>query len=92
MPATEGRREDGVSDAQDDPERRTRERAYALWERAGRPDGRADEFWQQARAEEARAAATAAAEERIDEEARESFPASEPPSRTGVTGEGRRGR
>ena len=77
--------------AQDDPERRIRERAYALWERAGRPDGRADEFWQQARAEEARAAA-AAEEERIDEEARESFPASDPPSHTGITGEGRRGR
>jgi hypothetical protein len=26
-----------------------RERAFLLWERAGRPDGRADEFWYQAR-------------------------------------------
>jgi len=26
-----------------------RERAYALWERAGRPNDRADEFWYQAR-------------------------------------------
>ncbi len=25
-----------------------RERAYALWEEAGRPDGRADEHWRQA--------------------------------------------
>ncbi|EAA3799195.1 DUF2934 domain-containing protein, partial [Salmonella enterica subsp. enterica] len=25
-----------------------RERAYALWEKNGRPEGFADEFWQQA--------------------------------------------
>ena len=25
-----------------------RERAYLLWEQAGRPDGRADDFWHQA--------------------------------------------
>src|ERR1700729_1786875 len=25
-----------------------RERAFSLWEQAGRPDGRADEFWNQA--------------------------------------------
>jgi len=62
---------------------------YLLWERAGCPEGRADEFWEQARRDEARAAA---AEERIDEEARESFPASDPPSHTGITGERRRDR
>ncbi|HTR11668.1 MAG TPA: DUF2934 domain-containing protein [Roseiarcus sp.] len=28
-----------------------RERAYELWERAGRPNGRSDEFWFAARAE-----------------------------------------
>ena len=77
-----------MSGALQDPERRTRERAYALCERAGRPDGRADEFWEQARQDEA--ARTAAEEERIDEEARESFPASDPPSHIGITGEGRR--
>jgi Protein of unknown function (DUF2934) len=29
-------------------ERRVRERAYSLWERAGRPAGRADEVWEEA--------------------------------------------
>jgi hypothetical protein len=32
-------------------EDRVRERAYALWERNGRREGRSDEYWQQARAE-----------------------------------------
>jgi len=80
-----------MSDTRLDPDTRVRERAYLLRERAGRPEGRAEEFWEQARRdEEARAAA--GDEERIDEEARESFPASAPPSHTGITGEGRRRR
>lgn len=73
-----------------DPEMSVRERAYLLWERAGRPEGRAEEFWEQARRDEA--ARAAAEDERVDEEGRESFPASDPPSHTGITGEGRRGR
>jgi len=32
-------------------EERVRERAYAIWERAGRPEDRADEHWRQAEAE-----------------------------------------
>ena len=32
-------------------EDRVRERAYALWEKDGRPDGRSDEYWQQAQSE-----------------------------------------
>jgi hypothetical protein len=32
-------------------EARVRARAYALWEKDGRPDGRSDEYWQQARSE-----------------------------------------
>jgi hypothetical protein len=30
-------------------DRRTRERAYFLWEQEGRPEGRADEHWHAAR-------------------------------------------
>lgn len=32
-------------------EQRILERAYQLWEEAGRPDGRDNEFWHQAEAE-----------------------------------------
>jgi hypothetical protein len=32
-------------------EDRVRERAYALWEMDGRPDGRSEEYWRQARSE-----------------------------------------
>jgi hypothetical protein len=32
-------------------EERVRRRAYELWEEAGRPTGRADDYWRQARAE-----------------------------------------
>jgi hypothetical protein len=34
-----------------DFEEHIRNRAYALWERAGKPHGRSDEFWHAARAE-----------------------------------------
>jgi hypothetical protein len=36
----------------EDAERRTRERAYYLWEQEGRPEGRAEEHWHAARREE----------------------------------------
>jgi hypothetical protein len=78
-----------MSNDGDEFEQRVRERAYFLWERAGRPVVRADEFWQQALDEDARVAEE---EQRIDEEAQESFPASDPPSHTCITGEGRRDR
>jgi hypothetical protein len=32
-------------------EDRVRDRAYALWEKDDRPDGRSDEYWQLARSE-----------------------------------------
>ena len=38
-----------MSDTEQDLERRIRERAYALWEEDGRPEGRADEYWERAR-------------------------------------------
>ncbi|HEY0183047.1 MAG TPA: DUF2934 domain-containing protein [Rhodopila sp.] len=54
-------------------EQRTRTKAYQLWEAAGRPDGRSDEFWRLAEA------AIGEEEARYDEALRESFPASDPP-------------
>lgn len=32
-------------------EQRVRERAYQIWEQAGRPEGKSDEHWRQAEAE-----------------------------------------
>ena len=32
-----------------DLETRIRQRAYSLWEEDGRPDGRAEEYWERAR-------------------------------------------
>jgi hypothetical protein len=32
-------------------EEQIRKRAFELWERAGKPEGREDEFWQQAQRE-----------------------------------------
>jgi Protein of unknown function (DUF2934) len=40
-------------ESEDDAERRTRERAYFLWEQEGRPEGRAEAHWDAARQEEA---------------------------------------
>lgn len=69
-----------------------RKRAYQLWDAAGRPEGRTDEFWLQAQAEvqTQRAAEVRAAGRKemrnppkewdiVDEQSDESFPASDPP-------------
>ena len=40
-----------MSDRDRDIETRVRQRAYELWEEAGRPEGRGDEFWHQAQAD-----------------------------------------
>ena len=37
-----------MSDREPDIEERVRQRAYELWEEAGRPQGRGDEFWHEA--------------------------------------------
>ncbi len=59
--------------------RKQRELAYRLWEERGRPEGRAEEDWFEAerrlRSDQHRADSAA-----VDEAARESFPASDPPS------------
>jgi hypothetical protein len=38
-----------MSSSNEDREQRIRERAYSLWEEEGRPEGRAEEFWERAR-------------------------------------------
>jgi Protein of unknown function (DUF2934) len=59
--------------------RKQRELAYRLWEERGRPEGRAEEDWFEAerrlQSDQHRAESAA-----VDEAARESFPASDPPS------------
>jgi Protein of unknown function (DUF2934) len=59
--------------------RKQRELAYRLWEERGRPEGRAEEDWFEAerRLQSGQHDAESAA---VDEAARESFPASDPPS------------
>jgi len=91
-----------MSDRIGDREQRIRERAYQLWEADGRPEGQAEEYWHRARAiegdvggdigvesasENDREDARIDAEDaRNDEAGIESFPASDPPARGGVTG------
>ncbi len=57
---------------------RIREKAYAIWEREGRPDDRHEEHWARARREieaESGAAAKRTAEPRTEETAAEAAPA-----------------
>lgn len=61
-------------------QQRIRETAYRLWEEAGSPEGEDERLWFQAQAEIAREEAS------LDRELAESFPASDPPSTSGVTG------
>ncbi len=70
-------------------EQRIRERAYFLWLAAGRPEGQSDAFWAQAREIELEASRVTERERRLDQDEEDSFPASDPPSHTGITGERR---
>lgn len=80
-----------------DTERSIRERAYYLWQKEGRPEGREQEFWERARLLDQSEAAPpfplpdagrSAKENAVDEAAKESFPASDPPSFTATVGTG----
>jgi hypothetical protein len=77
-----------MSESQD-RESRIRERAYALWEKEGSPEGREEEFWMRAESLEDEYeilpdAPPEPAEENqgIDVDLDHSFPASDPPSFT----------
>ncbi|MDB5416183.1 MAG: hypothetical protein JWR10_4518 [Rubritepida sp.] len=65
-------------------EGRIREKAYRLWQDAGSPDGQEEDFWHRAKTE------VEQEEKKLDKELADSFPASDPPSTTGVTGPKRR--
>lgn len=68
-----------MSDAKRQLEERIRQRAYALWEQAGRPHGQDEAHWHQARRElDAGEAGNAA----LDAQLADTFPASDPPSLT----------
>ncbi len=58
-------------------EEKQRELAYKLWEKAGRPEGRQDEFWQEAEqtlADDKRSVP----KDDLDTAGEDSFPASDP--------------
>ena len=87
--------QDGETGSSRRLEDQIRERAYYLWEEEGRPEGRAEIHWAKARAliegDKSQAAAAEAAEDpsagdsaddRLDEQLKDSFPASDAPSYT----------
>ncbi|HUZ63672.1 MAG TPA: DUF2934 domain-containing protein [Acetobacteraceae bacterium] len=74
MADTDAEREAGES-----REARIRERAYAIWMEEGCPDGRQHEHWE-------RAAREIGEEKKLDHSSEASFPASDPPAFTGLSG------
>jgi hypothetical protein len=68
-----------LSDNKQAADDRIRERAYTLWQDAGSPQGRSDEFWRIARHE------ILAEEKDYDKTLADSFPASDPPANSGFT-------
>ena len=76
-----------MADDGDDMEQMIRKRAYELWQQAGSPDGRHEEFWHQAREEQTKAGSPQARDGgKTDEAMKESFPASDPPANSGIVG------
>ena len=80
-----------------DTESSIKERAYHLWEKEGRPQGREAEFWERARlmhetdakpAQMTPLAARTEEEKEVDEAMKGSFPASDPPAFTGTAAKG----
>jgi hypothetical protein len=76
-----------------DNDQRIRERAYALWEKEGSPEGRDAEFWERARlmieaesAPPSTGSPVSASDRSVDVAVDESFPASDPPAFTADRG------
>ena len=61
-------------------QQRIRERAYFLWEQEGRPDGFAENHWQEAERDIRAIDGKKTGEDVVDEALEESFPASDPPA------------
>lgn len=70
-----------VAQPSPDVSQRIRERAYALWQQEGCPENQAHRHW-----ERAQAAEQAATDHVVDVEEEDSFPASDPPSRSAAIG------
>lgn len=69
-----------MSDEYELLQQRIREKAHQLWEEAGSPEGDDQRFWFQAKVE------IDHEETKLDKEVAGSFPASDPPSSSVVTG------
>ena len=68
-----------MSDARTISQERIREKAYELWEAAGRPDSSPEAFWHDAER------MLHADEREYDKALADSFPASDPPANSGIT-------
>lgn len=82
-----------MTELPDGMDHRVRERAHALWEKEGRPDGRSEEFWHRAQSEvESEIGAVDAptapplTDDEVDSHSEQSFPASDPPSHGVIIG------
>ena len=69
-----------MSTHEEKTEQRIREHAYRLWQEAGEPEGRQDEFWQKAR--DYFAPHAPVQNDDLDAAGEHSFPASDPVNHT----------